>query len=151
MTAPAPSRRDRKIVFTATNLIATLSSTGAFALAIATGASPQIATLIRLACSLPVLYAGYSRFLLGGTLIADRRRFGRRPAELRMLGRVGLAIGMQTGLALAIEPLLATVFAQGGGFRAMLLAPLIGGLGYGAAAYLIVRSTPRGFAVAPAA
>ncbi len=135
-----------RIAFAITNTIAVVLSTGAFTSALIAGASPHVATLLRLLISLPILYVGYSRYMLRDTLAADRAAVGRGPAELQMFARVGLAIGVATGLKLAIEPLLATVLLQSGDAATATLAPLIGDFGYGPlATYVILRATSRSF------
>jgi len=130
----------RRVAFAVTGTVAVALSTCVFAWALTAGASPHAATFVRLAIALPILYVGYSRYMLGATLRADRATLGRGPAELQMLARVGIAIGVATGLKLAIEPLLVTVLV--GDPMTALLAPLIGDFGYGAlATFLILRAT----------
>lgn len=140
-----------RIAFAVTGTVAVALSTGIFACALIAGASPHAATLLRLAISLPILYVGYSRYMLREILLADRALVGRGPAELQMLARVGLAIGVATGLKLAIEPLLVTVLMQSGDATTATIAPLIGDFGYGPfATYLILRATSRSFRTTPA-
>ncbi len=140
-----------RIAFAITGTVAVVLSTGAFTFALVAGASPHAATLLRLVISLPILYVGYSRYMLRDTLAADRATVGRGPAELQMLARVGLAIGVATGLKLAIEPLLVTVLVQSFDAPTAALAPLIGDFGYGPiATYVILRATARSFRTMPA-
>lgn len=134
----------KRIAFGITGAIAATLSTAIFACAITAGAGPHAATLIRLVIALPILYVGYSRYMLGATLDADRSVLGRGPAEARMLGRVGLAIAVATGLKLAIEPLLTTMLLQSFDPSSASWSPLIGDLCYGPiATYLILRATSR--------
>jgi hypothetical protein len=134
----------RRIAFAITGTVAVALSTSVFACALIAGASPHAATFLRLAIGLPILYIGYSRYMLGDTLRADRAALGRAGAEVQMLARVGLAIGVATGLKLAIEPLLVTMLLQYGDPGTATLAPLIGDFGYGPlATYLILGATTR--------
>lgn len=134
----------RRIAFAITGTIAVALSTSVFACALIAGASPHGATFLRLAIGLPILYIGYSRYMLGDTLRADRAALGLRGAEVQMLTRVGLAIGVATGLKLAIEPLLVTMLIQHFAPTTATLAPLIGDFGYGPlATYLILTATTR--------
>lgn len=133
----------RRVAFAITGTVAVALSTSVFACALIAGASPHGATFLRLAIGLPILYIGYSRYMLGDTLRADRAVLGRGAAEIQMLARVGLAIGVATGLKVAIEPLLVTMLIQHGD-PAATLAPLIGDFGYGPlATYLILGATTR--------
>jgi len=134
----------RRIAFAVTGTIAVTLSTSVFTFALIAGASPHAATMLRLLISLPIFYIGYSRYMLGPTLRADRAALGRSAAELQMLARVGLAIGVATGLKLAIEPLLVTMFVQHFESPTAALAPLIGDFGYGPiATYLILGAMAR--------
>lgn len=136
----------RRIAFAITGAVAVAFSTSVFAFALIAGASPHLATLLRLAIALPILYVGYSRYMLGSTLAADRRTIGRSAAELTMLARVGLAIGVATGLKLAIEPLLVTILVQSADPATATLAPLIGDFGYGPlVTYVLLRASDRSF------
>jgi hypothetical protein len=112
-----------------TGVIAATLSIGAFAGVLALGGSPQIATLLRLAISAPILVVGMRG--LGDPL------------------RVGLAVGTSTGVKLALEPLLATVLLAHDP-RAAMLAPLIGDLGYGPIILfaMLRRIHHRAFAIA---
>ena len=139
-----------RIAFAVTGTVAVVLSTGAFTSALVAGASPHLATMLRLVISLPILYVGYSRYMLRDTLVADRASLGRGSAELQMLARVGMAIGVATGLKLAIEPLLVTLLLQSGDAATATLAPLIGDFGYGPlATYVILRATSRSLGTAP--
>jgi hypothetical protein len=137
----------KRIAFGITGAVAATLSTALFACAIGAGVSPHGATLLRLLIALPILYVGYSRYMLGETLSLERRALGRKPAELRMLGRVGLAIGVAIGLKLAIEPLLTTMLLRSSAPSLAMLSPLIGDFVYGPiATYLILRATSRSVA-----
>jgi hypothetical protein len=124
--------------------IATPLSTAVFALALWAGAAPLLATVLRLCVTLPVLYVGYSRFMLVATFVADRAALGRARAELRMLGRVASAVAASNLLKLVIEPLLTTWLVAHYGTAAATLAPLAGDLGYGPlATYTVLILTAR--------
>ena len=129
----------RRVAFAITNTAAMTISIAMFSCAITAGASPHAATLLRLATALPILYVGYSRYMLADSLVADRTQLGRGQAELRMLLRVGIAIGASIGLKLAIEPLL-TGWLLANTSHAT-IAPLVGDLCYGPlATYLLLNS-----------
>lgn len=135
----------RRLAFVITGAIAMTLSLAMFSCVLATGASPHAATLARLATSLPVLYVGYSRYMLGAALAADRARLGRTHAELRMVVRVAGAIGASVALKLLLEPPLTAWLATHFGHAAS-AAPLVGDLGYGPlVTYLILtlRSSNR--------
>jgi hypothetical protein len=124
--------------------IATPLSTAVFALALWAGASPHLATVLRLCVTLPVLYVGYSRFMLVDAFVADRAALGRARAELRMVGRVASAVGASNLLKLVIEPLLTTWLVAHHGTAAASFAPLVGDLGYGPlATYTVLILTAR--------
>jgi hypothetical protein len=134
----------RRVAFAITNTVAAAVSTTLFVLAITAGASPHGATLLRLVIALPILYVGYSRYMLAETLRVDRAALGRTPAELRMLGRVGLAIGTAIGMKLAIEPLVVTMLLQSFEPTTAGIAPLIGDFVYGPiVTYMMLRTTAR--------
>lgn len=134
----------KRIAFGITGAVAAILSTAIFAGAIGAGLSPHAATLLRLVVALPILYVGYSRYMLATTLSEDRAAIGNKSAELLMLGRVGLAIGVATGLKLAIEPLLTTLLLRSSDPSLAMLSPLIGDFCYGPiATYLILRATSR--------
>lgn len=130
----------RRVAFTITGGIAMALSIAMFACALAAGASPSMATLLRLAIALPILYVGYSRYMLVDALRADRTALGRSQAELRMLLRVGLAIATSMILKLVLEPVLTTWLLAQFGTGATTFAPLVGDLGYGPLATYFVLS-----------
>ncbi len=134
-----------RVAFAITGTVAVALSTAVFACALVAGASPHGATMLRLAVSLPILYVGYSRYMLRDTLLAERETLGRGQAEIQMLARVGFAIAAAGGAKLAIEPLLVTVLVGSGHGDAAALAPLLGDFGYGPlVTYLMLRSSvPR--------
>jgi hypothetical protein len=121
----------RARAFFLTGAIATPLSTLVFALVLWLGAPPAAATVLRLCVTLPILYIGYSRFMLADALAADRAVVGRRRAELRMIARVASAVGASNILKLVIEPPLTAWLAAHAGATAASLAPLAGDLGYG--------------------
>lgn len=134
----------RRIAFAITNVAAAAVSTTLFVFAITAGASPHGATLLRLLLALPILYVGYSRYMLAATLRVDREALGRKSAELRMIGRVGLAIGTAMGMKLAIEPLVVTMLLQSFDPTTAGIAPLIGDFVYGpVVTYMMLRATAR--------
>jgi hypothetical protein len=100
----------RRVVFPLTVLAAAALSTGAYALVLSLGGSPQVATLFRLAVSAPIVFLGLRAF--------------HDPL------RIGLAIATSTGAKLALEPLLGAVLLLHAPAAAP-FAPLLGDLGYG--------------------
>ena len=74
----------RRVAFAITGAIAVALSTSVFTFALIAGASPHAATVLRLVISLPILYVGYSRYMLGDTLRTDRAALGRSAAELQL-------------------------------------------------------------------
>jgi putative flippase GtrA len=115
-----------------------------FAVALALGVPAQLATALRLAVALPILYLGYARWVLADLRAADRARHGRAAAELRMLLRVAAAVGTSAALKLALEPQLALWLAARVSPAAAAAAPLAGELGYGPlASYLVLTARRR--------
>jgi putative flippase GtrA len=135
----------RRIAFAITGGVAMVLSIAMFTVALAAGVSPYLATVLRLATALPILYVGYSRYMLVDALHAERAELGRTRAELRMLLRVAVAIATSTILKLTIEPVLTTWLLAHFGAGAATIAPLVGDLGYGPlATYLVLNTgTPR--------
>jgi hypothetical protein len=121
----------RARAFLLTGAITTPLSTIVFAFAISAGAPPHLATVLRLLVTLPILYIGYSRFMLAEAFVADRAALGRARAELRMIARVASAVGASNVLKLVIEPLLTAWLAAHYGTAVASMAPLAGDLGYG--------------------
>jgi len=121
----------RRIAFACTNTLAITVSIAMFTCALAAGAPAYAATLLRLALAVPILYVGYSRYMLVDTLTADRRLFGRTHAEVRMLARVAGAIGTSVVLKLLVEPVLTTWITAHANHAATTLAPIAGDLVYG--------------------
>jgi hypothetical protein len=131
----------RRIAFMITGAIAMVLSIAMFTLALAAGFSPYLATVLRLCTALPILYVGYSRYMLVDALHADRAALGRPRAELRMLLRVAVAIATSVVLKLTIEPVLATWLIAHAGHAGATLAPLAGDLFYGPlATYLVLNA-----------
>jgi putative flippase GtrA len=138
-----PSVR-RPLSFVVVGAIAMCASLAMFRLALAGGASPFVATALRLATALPILYAGYSRIVLGDVLARDRRQRGRVVAELRMIVTVAFALSLSIGLKLVIEPLLTAWLLEHYGPTVALAAPLVGDLTYGPLAiYAVLASRTR--------
>ncbi len=133
--------------FVVTGTVATVLSLAVFACSLHAGAAPHAATVLRLLVSLPILYAGYSRFVLADTLAVDRAEHGTARAEARMIVRVASAVGAGMILKLAIEPALTTWLGLNGGALAASVAPLVGDLGYGPLATYVVLVWARGPAV----
>lgn len=93
--------------------------------------SAVTATLLRLAVALPLLYLGYSRYVLGGLLRDERAALGRLRSEARMFGRVGLAVGVSFGAKAAFEPWLTELLVARFGATAAGAAVLLGDYVYG--------------------
>lgn len=121
----------RPLRFAAVGAAAVVASLAAFAIARHLGASGVAPTAIRLLVSLPILYVGYSRWMLADVLAADRARVGGRGAELRMIARVASAVGASSLAKLAIEPWLVADLERRGAAAWIDLAPLAGDLVYG--------------------
>jgi putative flippase GtrA len=133
----------KRIAFAITGAISVTLSLAMFRIALAAGASPHVATLARLALAMPILYIGYSRYMLGDALHADRAAHGRWAAELRMIAFVAVAIATSVLLKLAIEPVLTKVLLASGGHGTAMFAPLAGDLVYGPlATYLLLTRAP---------
>lgn len=134
----------RRIAFAITGAFAMAFSITMFRFALAASASPYVATLARLCVSLPILYVGYSRYMLGDVLRIEREEHGRWTAELRMLAFVAVAVTTSVLLKLAIEPVL-TQFLLGYGTGTAMLAPLAGDLVYGPlVTYVLLTRAPYG-------
>lgn len=129
MSSVARSARGAR--FAGTGAIAVVASLAAFTLARRLGAGGSAPTVIRLAASLPILYVGYSRWMLADVLARDRARHGPRRAELRMVARVGAAVATSSLAKLLVEPWLVAALVRHGAERWVELAPLTGDLGYG--------------------
>lgn len=117
--------------FMLTGAVAVVSSLLTFAIARRLGADGVAPTALRLAVSLPILYVGYSRWMLVDQLHADRARVGRGGAELRMFARVAAAIAASTISKLILEPWLVADLERRGAAAWVDLAPLAGDLVYG--------------------
>lgn len=117
--------------FMLTGAVAVVASLTTFAIARRLGADGVTPTALRLAVSLPILYIGYSRWMLVDQLHADRARVGRGGAELRMFVRVAAAIAASTVSKLIIEPWLVADLERRGAQAWVDLAPLAGDLVYG--------------------
>ncbi len=117
--------------FALTGAVAVVASLATFALARRLGADGVTPTALRLAVALPILYVGYSRWMLVDQLHADRARVGTRGAELRMFVRVAAAIAASTVAKLIIEPWLVADLERRGAQAWVDLAPLAGDLVYG--------------------
>lgn len=111
--------------------VAVAASLAAFAIARHLGAAGVAPTAIRLLVALPLLYLGYSRWMLVDVLDADRARVGAGGAEVRMIGRVASAIAASSLAKLAIEPWLVADLERRGAAAWADLAPLAGDLVYG--------------------
>ena len=151
-----PSRRDalrtpRPLRFALTGAIAVVASLATAAFARRLGAGGLAPTALRLAVALPILYAGYSRWMLVDQLHADRARVGRRGAELRMLARVAGAVAASSLAKLAIEPWLVADLARRGATAWIDLAPLAGDLVYGPGLAYAVLHVARGLVRPPLA
>ncbi len=115
-----------------------------FLVLIEAGVAPALATVLRLAVALPLLYAGYSRWMLADTLAAERATFGPARAEARMLARIAGAVGASALAKLIIEPVLTAWLMARMGPAAARWSPLVGELGYGPLAnWLVLTTTAR--------
>lgn len=121
----------RPLRFAVVGAAAVGASLAAFAIARHLGARGVAPTAIRLLVSLPILYIGYSRWMLADVLAADRARVGVRGAELRMVARIASAIAASSAAKLLIEPWLVADLERRGAHAWVDLAPLAGDLVYG--------------------
>jgi hypothetical protein len=128
---PDATRAGRPVRFAVTGAVATVASLVAFAAARRLGADGVLPTVFRLAISLPILYLGYSRWMLAHDLAADRARVGRGGAELRMALRIAGAVAASSLAKLIIEPWLVADLERRGAGAWVDLAPLAGDLVYG--------------------
>lgn len=130
--------------FALTGTVALVASLATFAIARRLGAGGVAPTALRLAVALPILYLGYSRWMLVDQLRADRARRGRATAELRMLLRVAGAVAASSLAKLALEPWLVADLERRGAAAWADLAPLAGDLVYGPGlAYAVLSLTGR--------
>ena len=121
----------RPVRFALVGAAAVAASLAAFAIARHLGARGVTPTAIRLLVALPILYVGYSRWMLADVLAADRARVGARSAELRMIARVASAVAASSLAKLFIEPWLVADLERRGAHAWIDLAPLAGDLVYG--------------------
>jgi hypothetical protein len=134
----------RPVRFAIVGGVAVVASLAMFAAARRLGADGVWPTALRLAVALPILYAGYSRWMLADQLAADRARVGIGGAELRMLARVAAAVAASSLSKLAIEPWLVHDLERRGAEAWVDLAPLAGDLVYGPGlAYAVLAITSR--------
>jgi hypothetical protein len=134
----------RPVRFALTGAVAVVASLATFAIARRLGADGVAPTALRLAVALPILYLGYSRWMLIDQLAADRARVGRRGAELRMVARVAGAVAASSLSKLALEPWLVADLERRGAAAWVDLAPLAGDLVYGPGlAYAVLALTGR--------
>jgi hypothetical protein len=121
----------RPVRFAVVGACAVSASLAVFVITRQLGATGVVPTALRLLVALPILYAGYSRWMLRDLLDADRARRGPRIAELRMVARVGAAVAASTVAKLVIEPWLVADLERRGAAAWADLAPLAGDLVYG--------------------
>lgn len=132
----------RPVRFAIVGGIAMLASLLTFAAARRLGGDGVLPTALRLLVSLPILYVGYSRWMLVDQLAADRTRVGRGGAEVRMLARIAAAVAASSLSKLAIEPWLVADLERRGAAAWVDLAPLAGDLVYGPGlAYAVLAIT----------
>ncbi len=127
---PAP-RLARPVRFAITGAIAMVASLVGFTLARQAGAAGLTPTVVRLAVSVPILYLGYSRWVLVDLLAHDRVQAGPATAELRMILRVSAAVVVSSLAKLLIEPWLVAALTRHGAGAWVALTPLAGDLVYG--------------------
>ncbi len=136
--------RRRPLRFAIVGGVAMVASLAAFAMSRRLGGDGVGPTAVRLAVSLPILYLGYSRWVLADVLRADQARVGRGGAELRMVVRVAAAVAASSLAKLAIEPWLVGALQRRGAGAWIDLAPLVGDLVYGPClAYAVLRGLAR--------
>jgi hypothetical protein len=140
----------RPVRFAIVGAAAMSASLAVFTIARHLGAGGVAPTAIRLLVALPILYLGYSRWMMSDVLAADRARVGARGAEWRMILRVASAVAASSAAKMLIEPWLVADLERRGAAEWIGLAPLAGDLVYGPGlAYAVLaigrvvrRSTP---------
>jgi hypothetical protein len=134
----------RLLRFIVVGAAATASSLIAFQAARNAGASPFAAVAVRLLAALPILYLGYSRWMLADTLTTDQERLGPIAAEARMLLRVALAVCASIVVKLLLDPILIRLCVGAWGAAAAPAVPLVADMTYGPAAnYLVLHRKGR--------
>lgn len=111
-----------------------------FFMAALKGTSAAVASLIRIAVLLPVLYAGYSRWVLRDLMIHERQTHGVLRAEGRMAARVGASVGASIAVKLLLEPKVAASIADLWGSKRAFISPILADFVYGPAANYLVLS-----------
>jgi poly-gamma-glutamate synthesis protein (capsule biosynthesis protein) len=136
--------RARLVRFLIVGIVASTASLVVQQLVIRVTDSPVLAAWIRLAFVMPVLYIGYSRFMLRELLRAEQAELGWWPTERRMAVRVVSSAGASTALKLLLEPPLAVWFDHRFGPSSTAFAALIGDYGYGPlAGFLVIDRLSR--------
>ena len=125
--------------FVVVGVLAFALSTVVFAAAIRLWSGPT-ATLARWLVLLPVLYVGYSRWVLAEVRAEERARLGPRPAERRMLVRVAASVGASMAAKVVLEPLGAHLLKTRLGPGGALLSPILADFLYGPLANYVVLS-----------
>lgn len=90
-----------------------------------------LATVTRWTILLPVLYIGYSRFVLINTLKTNQKIHGRSKAELIMFSQVALAVGGSFAVKIICEPLTTNFFIQQMGMTNAFISPILADFVYG--------------------
>lgn len=100
--------------------------------------SAAAASLLRIAVLLPVLYAGYSRWVLRDLLIHERQTHGVLRAEGKMAARVCASVGASIAVKLLLEPKVAASIADLWGSNRAFISPILADFVYGPAANYLV-------------
>ncbi len=93
--------------FLAVGAVVALLSAVTFALALRHGASPRVATSLRLVLALPLLHVGYARVVDRDLWLAERAAHGALTAERLAAVRTVAAVALSSGVKWILEPLVA--------------------------------------------
>ena len=131
--------------FAIVGIVVSAISLGVHHVVFSATSSPWLATMLRLVIALPMLYVGYSRWVLGGVLRDERAALGPGPAGLRMVGRVLASVGASTASKMVIEPILAVALLNALDSGGPAIAVLLGDFGYGPVVNYVVLAllSPR--------
>jgi len=136
--------KTRAYRFVVVGTIALAISMAAFLLVFYSNGQAFAATLIRILVKLPILYLGYSRFVLQETWLDERSTLGYWRAELNMAMRIATAVGASELVKLCIEPHITQWVVERWGDSFAILSPLTADLFYGPVlCFAILYSTGR--------
>jgi poly-gamma-glutamate capsule biosynthesis protein CapA/YwtB (metallophosphatase superfamily) len=145
---PAARRGGR---FVAVGVAASLASLAVQQGALAVTQAPVVVTALRLGALLPLVYLGYSRYVLADVLAGERARVGAATTELRMLARVASSLGASIAAKLLLEPIVTGLLLRAHGPRAAGLSVLLADFTYGPLVnYVVLLATTRHAAPPPA-